>query len=120
LNLTQVDLSDSQMIKTLLEHLEILDELSGNYPKINDLRIDLLRKVEWANLDNRVPRLLLERLANNKAYRQISSEMKVSPRWARKAVDTACQEIACSNPPATEDPWFPVSLGSHRSTTTIP
>jgi hypothetical protein len=120
LNLTQIDLSDSQMIKTLLENLEILDELSGHYAKINDLRIDLLRKVEWANLDNRVLRLLIERLVNNKAYRQISSEMKVSSRWARKAIDTACQKIACSNPPAAKGPWFPVSLGSQRNTTTIP
>jgi hypothetical protein len=120
LNLTQVDLTDSQMIKTLLENLEILDELSGNYPKINDLRIDLLRKVEWANLDNRVLRLLLERLVINKAYRQISSEMKVSPRWARKAIDTACLKIACANPPATEDSWFPMSFASHWNTTTLP
>ena len=106
MNITHVDLSDAQMIKTLLENLEILDELSGHYAKINDLRIDLLRKVEWANLDNRVVRLLLERLVNNKAYRQISSEMKVSPRWARKAIDAACQRIAGSGPLTLPGPDF--------------
>ena len=78
MKLTQVDLSDAQMIKSLLEHLEILDELSGHYPKVNDLRIDLLRKVHGAGLDEKVLRLIVERLVNNKAYRQISSEMKVS------------------------------------------
>src|SRR5215204_7370178 len=89
LKLTQVDLSDAQMIKSLLEHLEILDELSGQYPKINDLRIDLLRKVQWADLEERVLRLIFEKLVNNKGYRQLSSEMKVSPRWARKSIDAA-------------------------------
>ncbi len=107
MKLTQVDLSDAQMIKTLLENLEILDELSGQYPKINDLRIDLLRKVHGAGLDEKVLRLIVERLVNNKAYRQISSEMKVSARWARKAIDAACQKIARSAPTDAISPKFP-------------
>ena len=120
MKLTQVDLSDAQMIKTLLENLEILDELSGHYPKVNDLRIDLLRKIQWADLEERVLRLIFEKLVNNKGYRQLSSEMKVSPRWARKSIDAACQKIAGSGPPNATGPRFPPDLTPLQPTATIP
>jgi hypothetical protein len=119
LKLTQVDLSDAEMIKTLLENLEILDELSGHYSKVNDLRIDLLRKVNEAGLDKNVLRLVFERLVNNKALRQVSSEMKVSPRWAKKTVDAACEKIASSGPPDAVGPWFSMNLDLHESMTAL-
>jgi len=115
-----VDLSDAQMIKTFLENLEILDELSGHYSKVNDLRIDLLRKIQWADLEERVLRLIFEKLVNNKGYRQLSSEMKVSPRWARKAIDAACLKIAGSGPPNATGPRFPPDLTPPQPTATIP
>jgi hypothetical protein len=120
LQLTQVDLSNAQMIKTLLENLEVLDELSGQYPKINDLRIDLLRKVQWADLEEKLLRLIVEKFVNHKGYRELCSEMKVSTRWARKAIDAACQKIARSGPPNATGPRFPPDLTSLQPTTTIP
>jgi hypothetical protein len=107
------------MIKTLLENLEVLDELSGHYSKINDLRIDLLRKVNGANLDENVLRLIFERLVNNKAVRQVSSEMKVSPRWAKKTIDAACEKIAGSGPPDAFGPRCPMNLDLHESTNAL-
>ena len=99
LNLADIDLSDPETIKVMLQHLDIIDDLSGEYMKVNDLRVDLLGQINSAGLSEMEARLVFESLVGNKPLAQVHGDVGVSPRWAKRIINEACQKIARRCPP---------------------
>ena len=99
LSLADVDLSNPETVKVMLQHLEIIDALSNEYMKVNDLRVDLLAQINGAGLSEMETRLIFERLVGDKPLTQVHSEVGVSPRWTKRILDEACRKIASRCPP---------------------
>jgi hypothetical protein len=99
LSLADIDLSDPETVKVMLQHLEIIDELSATYMKVNDLRVDLLAQINSAGLTEMETHLIFERLVGDKPLAQVHDEVGVSPRWTKRILEEACHKIARRCPP---------------------
>lgn len=96
MNIEDLNLSDVETLKRILENMEAIDLLAPEYGKVRDLRVDVSTKIRRANLSELEKGVITEKLIRNKTHKEVRNKFRMGHRWQKRVIHEAIEKIARS------------------------
>ncbi len=93
-SIADVDLTDPEVIRECLNHWEIIKDLSYDYPKVRDLKIEIEERWRKADLSESQRQALRINLVEDQTRKATSKRMKTGTRWVTRLVDQGLQKMS--------------------------
>lgn len=93
-NISELDLTNPINVRGCLSEWETILELSHEYTKVNDLKIELQQKIKYAALTEMQKMAIFYNLTSHMTQRETGQEMKTGARQAAKLVEQGIKRIA--------------------------
>lgn len=82
------------MLRVCLSKWEIIEDLSYDYPKIRDLKIEIQQRWEQADLNDSHRAAIRFNLVEDKTQKETGRLMDTGTRWVARLVDQALERMA--------------------------
>lgn len=93
-NISEIDLSDREVLRRCLSAWEYVEELSYDYPKVKDLKIEIEDRLSSAGLREEEREAIRLHLFEGRSKKETGSIMGISGRLASRLVEEALSKLA--------------------------